>query len=71
MPAITKPQAHALERAFSRAEPKPSEPDALRAWWSRFRAFRKTVVHASYDGCILVPWCGMWLGIERDGYSHT
>lgn len=23
------------------------------------------------DGAILVPWCGVWLGIEPDGYAHT
>jgi len=21
--------------------------------------------------CIMVKWCGMWLGIERDGYTHS
>ncbi|MAH45958.1 hypothetical protein CMI37_09005 [Candidatus Pacearchaeota archaeon] len=23
------------------------------------------------DGAIAVPWCGMWLCIETDGYCHT
>jgi len=23
------------------------------------------------DGCVMVPWCGMTVGIERDGYTHT
>ena len=23
------------------------------------------------NGCIMVPWCGMWVGIEEDGYAHT
>lgn len=23
------------------------------------------------DGAITVPWCGMWLCIETDGYCHT
>jgi hypothetical protein len=23
------------------------------------------------DGAVAVPWCGMWLCIERDGYTHT
>ena len=22
-------------------------------------------------GCIMVYWCGMWLGIEQDGYAHS
>jgi hypothetical protein len=23
------------------------------------------------DGCILLQWCGMVLGIEKDGYAHS
>jgi hypothetical protein len=23
------------------------------------------------DGAVVVPWCGMVLCIERDGYSHS
>jgi hypothetical protein len=22
-------------------------------------------------GAALVPWCGMWLGIEKDGHTHS
>lgn len=31
--------------------------------------FRRTV-QAGWD-CIMLPWCGMWVGIEPDGYAHT
>jgi hypothetical protein len=31
--------------------------------------FRRTVVQAI--DCIMVKWCGMWLGIETDGYTHS
>ncbi len=34
-----------------------------------YREFRRTV--QSGWGCIMVEWCGMWLGIEPDGYAHT
>lgn len=34
-----------------------------------YRQFRKTVAH-SYD-CIMLMWRGMWLGIEKDGYTHS
>ena len=34
-----------------------------------YREFRRTV-HAGW-GCIMVQWCGMWVGIEPDGYAHT
>jgi hypothetical protein len=23
------------------------------------------------DDAVTVPWCGMWLCIEKDGYCHT
>lgn len=37
-----------------------------------YREFRKTV-QPYYDGsgCVMVKWCGMWLGIETDGYTHS
>lgn len=34
-----------------------------------YRQFRKTVSEG-YD-CLMVQWCGMWLGIESDGYTHS
>ncbi len=44
--------------ALTRAQNAPS-----------YRKFRRTVVHG-YD-CIMVPYYGMWLGIEKDGYTHS
>ena len=34
-----------------------------------YREFRRTV-QQGYD-CLMVKWCGMWLGIETDGYTHS
>jgi hypothetical protein len=34
-----------------------------------FEEFRASVEHGS--GCVMVYWCGMWLGIEPDGYTHS
>lgn len=34
-----------------------------------FREFRRSVIY-QFD-CILVPWVGMFLGIEHDGYTHS
>ena len=31
--------------------------------------FRRTVQYG-FD-CLMVEWCGMWLGIEEDGYIHS
>jgi hypothetical protein len=51
---------------------------ALHKLWQRntqdltYRQFRKTVQpYFGGDPCVLVPWCGMWLGIEHDGYTHS
>jgi hypothetical protein len=37
----------------------------------QYRRFRKTVQPFFGDTCIMVPWAGMWLGIETDGYTHS
>ena len=48
---------------------------ALRKKWCQnpegrsYREFRKTV-KPGWD-CVMVLWCGMWLGIELDGYTHS
>lgn len=34
-----------------------------------YRDFRKTVQHG-FD-CLMVKVSGMWIGIEKDGYSHS
>lgn len=34
-----------------------------------YRAFRKSVQHG-FD-CLMVNVSGMWVGIEKDGYTHT
>jgi hypothetical protein len=34
-----------------------------------YRQFRKLAI-VSF-GALMVPWCGMWLGIEQDGYTHS
>lgn len=56
--------------------PTCGAPDILRgAGWRRassvpYRRFRKLVTY--YDGaCVMLPWKGMYLGIEPDGYVHS
>ena len=34
-----------------------------------YRQFRHCIRPAW--NCIMVPWCGQWLGIETDGYTHS
>ena len=55
---LTKEQRTALKRKCERDSQGMS-----------YLMFRRTVVQG-YD-CIMVPWCGMWLGIETDGYTHS
>jgi len=55
---LTKPQLVSLHRKWCQ------NPQGL-----TYRQFRRTV-EPSFD-CVIVPWCGMWLGIEADGYTHS
>lgn len=32
-----------------------------------FRRFIKP----AFGDCFMIPWCGMYLGIEADGYTHS
>ena len=56
---------------------KREQMEALKRVWLRnastnpatYLQFRRTVQYG-YD-CIMLPWAGMWLGIETDGYTHS
>lgn len=37
-----------------------------------YREFRRLALRPMRRGDpVMVPWCGMWLGIESDGYTHS
>lgn len=60
----TRAQREALFRVFQRdfsASFTPRSP--------QYRQFRRTVLPG--PGCLMLPWHGMWLGIEPDGYTHS
>jgi hypothetical protein len=61
MKPITRAQREAIARKFAQS---PSGA-------ATYREFRKRAQLASFDGVVMLPWCGMWLGIERDGYTHS
>ncbi len=42
-------------------------PDGARSYLQ----FRRRVQPAIGGGCVMLPWCGMWLGVETDGYTHS
>ena len=62
MTYLTKPQRRALHQLFARS----GESTRM-----SYRAFRRTV-HPGFGGSyIMVPFCGMQVGIEQDGYTHS
>ena len=78
MVITTRAQRAALKRVFDRTplfHPPVYDPDAPVPIPERrvsYRDFRKTVQPTfGCDGAVTVPWCGMWLCIERDGYTHS
>ena len=56
---LTRDQRIALKRIYDRDWDKPDS----------YLTFRRTVFYGF--GYILVPWCGMDLGIEPNGYTHS
>lgn len=60
MTKLTKDQQLALKRVFDR------DPDGS----TSYLHFRRRA-HYSWIGCVMLHWCGMWLGIEPDGYTHS
>ena len=53
---------------------KDQTKSLLRKWKQNnqgltYLQFRRTV-QPGWD-CVMVQWSGMWLGIEKDGYTHS
>lgn len=81
--AITKDQRAALKRVFDRQAliltygktgelNMPARAENYAPGFApvmTYRQFRK-LAFVSF-GALMVPWCGMWLGIESDGYTHS
>ncbi|TFE93237.1 hypothetical protein B5M44_25460 [Shinella sumterensis] len=61
MICVTKEQRRAIHLKWQQADQGLS-----------YRAFRKLAVPvAAADGAVALRWCGMWLCIEADGYTHS
>ncbi len=58
---VTLKQLFALYRLWARLENKAQT----------FREFRASAELNVCGDCLMVPYCGMWVGIERDGYAHS
>ena len=61
MTKTTKAQRQALYRVWGRGD-----------MGLTYRQFRATIQSTfGMDGAVILPWCGMWLAIEQDGYTHS
>ena len=60
MVALTKNQQQSLLRKWKQSDQGMS-----------YRAFRRTVEPMFRDPAVVVKWCGMWLAIEPNGYTHS
>jgi hypothetical protein len=70
---LTRAQREALYRVWMRiqADAQAHTPFERQRYAKSYMAFRRTVVPAFFDNVVMVPYAGMWLGIERDGYTHS
>jgi hypothetical protein len=87
MVRTTREQREALKRIYDRAplyQTKDHGPTAkhyaeavdglpLKSYRTlTYRQFRRLVQPTfGCDGAVVAPWCGMWLCIETDGYTHS
>ena len=59
---LNKEQQNSLFRKYQQSD----------SGFSSYLAFRRTVMpYLGGDKSVIVQWCGMWLGIEEDGYTHS
>jgi len=62
---MNRAQLESLYRVFCR------DPDGAQSFLEfRRRALLGTAVKPE-DRYFMIRWCGMWLGIEPDGYTHS
>lgn len=80
MVRTTKAQRKALFNVFVRDFPGRETPFrrrtaaglSIRVSSLPYRRFRSQVApYFDNSGCVMVPWKGMWLGIETDGHTHS
>lgn len=57
---LTRPQMEALYNLYKR-----------QASHNTYLSFRRTAQYSKLNGWVMVRWCGMWVGIESEGYTHT
>lgn len=63
MRVVTREQRLALKRIYDR--------QARETVGISYRQFRARAFWSPFDECLMIKWCGMLLGIEKDGYTHS
>jgi len=67
---LTRKQREAFHKVFLRKYPHAGElrkRDAI----DLYRKFRRTAFPILGGDCVMVEFAGMWLGIEKDGHTHS
>jgi hypothetical protein len=70
---LNRKQREALFNVYQRC-PLDANADRLQGNLTplTYRQFREKVQPMFCgDGGVMIHWCGMWLGIEKDGYTHS
>ena len=64
---LTKPQQQSLLRKYIDGQHEHGSTRDV-----SYLTFRRSV-HPTFhmDNAVTVKWCGMWLAIESDGYTHS
>ena len=60
---LSKSQQRAVKNLYDRLEDTDDRES--------FLAFRRRVMPGIGGDYVGIPWCGMYVGIELDGYTHT
>lgn len=67
---LTKPQAQTLCRKWIDGQHDQGSTRGV-----SYLSFRRTVEPVSFNNrrepLVMVQWCGMYIGIEADGYPHS
>lgn len=66
----TKEQQRALHNLYARSKPQDQlGPGHYRDW--SYLKFRRSAFWEFGGTALMVRWCGMLIGIEPDGYTHS
>ena len=65
---LTKPQQQSLLRKYIDGQHEHGSTRDIS--YLTFRRSVREIYYVNYSA-VTVKWCGMWLAIEADGYTHS